>query len=123
MLQNRDDKSKMSRITARNVDSRRSHEGRMGEWRHNFTFLFSSPVALHPTRETPYALNMKLCGSRSRNGHSGREKIPLALPGIERHSLGDPPTSLNPLPTTLSLVNRRTGQKKNWKRVIREGRF
>jgi len=40
-----------------------------------------------------------------------KKKILLAVPGIERQSLGDPPTSLNPLLTTLSLINRRRRQK------------
>lgn len=83
----------------------------MGERRHNFAFLIPFPFALHPKKEKPPALNMKLCGSRSQIGHSGKEKILLAVPGIERQSLGDPPTSLNPLLTTLSLINRRRGQK------------
>jgi len=39
------------------------------------------------------------------------KKILLAVPGFERQSLGDPPTSLNPLQPTLSLINRRRRQK------------
>lgn len=51
-----------------------------------------------------------------------KRKILLAVPGIERQSLGNP--HLNTLPTTLSLINRRRGQKgleegKNERKMLR----